>query len=189
MKIIDNLLPKQYETHLENLLLGTDFPWYLNSYTVQPGYETVLDERTIDVQQFTHRFFLYGEVLSPFYHELFPLLVLLEKETGKSYIDRLLRIKANLIPRNPSFPDGCYNPSHIDDHDSNETLLYYVNDSDGDTCIFNEKHGATSLNLKESCSPRKGRCVLFDSSYMHSSTPPRVSDSRVVLNFVFRRTE
>lgn len=189
MKIIDNLLPKQYEDHIESLLLGPEFPWFLNSTTVQPGYNPPTDERTIDVCQFTHRFFLYGEILSPLYSELFPILILLEKETGRSYVDRILRIKANFIPRNSTFPDGCYNPAHVDDHDSNETLLYYVNDSDGDTIVFNEKHAAKSLSFKESCSPKKGRCLLFDSSYLHSSTPPRIAEKRVVLNFVFRRAE
>jgi hypothetical protein len=190
MQIFDDLLPQQYQNHLENLLMGTEFPWFLNSFTVQPGYlERVpeVNQNILDVSQFTHRFFLYGKTISPLNSELFPLLILLEKETGESYVDRLLRVKANLIPKQPNFPVDYYNPAHIDDHDSNETLLYYVNDSDGDTILFNEKHGASDLTIKNRCSPKKGRCLLFDSSFLHSSTPPKYTEFRAVINFVFKR--
>ena len=90
--------------------------------------------------------------------------------------------------RNSQYPIGYYNLPHTDDPDSEtESIIYYVNDSDGDTVIFNEKPPAKDLSIKHKVSPKQGRLLFFDSSYYHSSTPPRNTDIRLVLNIAFKK--
>jgi hypothetical protein len=66
--------------------------------------------------------------------------------------------------------------------------LYYVNDSDGDTFLFNrtKKDGPipkdSELEILKRVSPKKGRVVLFDGSRYHSSSGPS-KDVRCIINF------
>jgi hypothetical protein len=186
--IIEDLLPSSYVDELETVMTGIDFPWFYQSYGTVYTKENI-DIKTIDVPQFVHSFYKEEMISSPFYPLVFPLLVLLEKHTGKTYRNRILRIKANLITKDALFPENCYHPVHIDDSNSNETLLYYVNTSDGDTFLFNEGENQYPLTLNQRISPSRGRVVLFDSSKLHASSSPRISSSRVVINIVFKKED
>ena len=47
------------------------------------------------------------------------------------------RLKANLMVKDKSYPDGSHNNLHCDVWSNKYvTVLYYVNDSDGDTVFF-----------------------------------------------------
>ena len=71
--------------------------------------------------------------------------------------------------------------------DAGEIFLYYVDDSDGDTFFFNEKFGASEYTVMNRYSPKKGKGVLFDNSIVHASSPPRLHERRMTLNFVFKK--
>ena len=47
-----------------------------------------------------------------------------------------------------------------------KVILYYVNDSDGDTLFFDNKD---KLNIIKRVSPKKGRVVHFDNNKLHAS--------------------
>jgi len=66
-----------------------------------------------------------------------------------------------------------------------------VNDSDGDTIIYNETADdiqnlpgldTSMLTIKQTVTPRKGRVVLFNGRRYHSSSTP-TTDKRCVINF------
>jgi hypothetical protein len=66
------------------------------------------------------------------------------------------------------------------------TILYYVNDSDGDTIIFNEKYNGNSLknySINKKISPQKGRCVMFRTNTFHSSGIPIKNLGRIIINY------
>jgi hypothetical protein len=80
---------------------------------------------------------------------------------------------------------------HVDFHVPHYTFLYYVNDSDGDTFIFNEKVNPAmgenqnypdKFTLLERVSPKKGDAILFNGLHYHSSSTPEHHDSRIALN-------
>ncbi len=81
-----------------------------------------------------------------------------------------------------------YDNPHIDIGYEHLVCLYYVNDSDGDTFLFNKtkKDGPISkdskLEILKRVSPKKGRAVLFDGSRYHSSSGP-TKDIRCIINF------
>jgi hypothetical protein len=102
----------------------------------------------------------------------------------------IYRIKANLLYKNSAFPENSYNPPHTDDVKSNfKSVVYYVNDSDGDTILFNESFTGQQLKnvtVTEKCKPKRGNFFAFDSNRFHASTPPRINDRRMVINFILR---
>jgi len=66
-------------------------------------------------------------------------------------------------------------------------VLYYVNDSDGDTIIYDQigqpnNIDKSALKIKQKISPKKGRCVLFNGKWLHNSSSPQNSP-RCILNF------
>jgi hypothetical protein len=193
MIIFEDIVPKPFQNDIEHHFLSGNFPWYLTKETVgNDPRSSFYDDKSLDCQQFVHLFFGTPDgIVSNNYFQATPFIVMLEDKTGRSFSDRLLRVKANLIPQS-NFPKGFYNPPHSDWGGENpdmetETLLYYVNDSDGDTLLFNEKPPTESISLMGKVEPKKGRAVLFDSNLLHCGTPPIVSQNRCVINFVFRK--
>jgi ectoine hydroxylase-related dioxygenase (phytanoyl-CoA dioxygenase family) len=60
-----------------------------------------------------------------------------------------------------------------------------VNDTDGDTIIFDEKYDASELELlnPKRVPPRKGKAVFFNGEHYHASCNPIKSKKRVVINY------
>ena len=59
------------------------------------------------------------------------------------------------------------------------SLLYYVNDSDGDTKFFDNDY-----NQIQSVTPKKGRSVFFNSNLLHAGSNPIKNDVRIVVNSI-----
>ena len=72
-------------------------------------------------------------------------------------------------------------------------MLYYVNDSDGDTLIYNEKtkfaacypDSEMKFTLKKKVSPKQGRVVLFNGIYWHTAQQPN-HNLRCIVNYDLR---
>ena len=98
-----------------------------------------------------------------------------------------------------SYPEDFHHPPHVDNSDENfrgETFLYFVNDADGDTFMFNEhydyvhkRYGPEGFNGNFTTQLRipaeKGKSVLFPLTQCHTSSVPRSGGPRITLNFVF----
>lgn len=98
-------------------------------------------------------------------------------------------------------PIGDYNPMdllHCDTIAEHIAMVYYINDSTGDTCIYNNIDGNNAETYKEnfnnvdynsyslltSISPKMGRCVIFDGKLAHHGNYPLNGD-RFIINFNF----
>ncbi len=103
----------------------------------------------------------------------------------------LQRIKVNYNPQvSKNYKNNCMHP-HCDMNKGGFTAVYYVNDSDGDTVIFNEKTMSPFLNreelsIKKRVKNKRGRLVVFNQDYLHAGMLPVSSDYRVVINFNFK---
>jgi hypothetical protein len=86
-----------------------------------------------------------------------------------------------------------YDNIHIDLAFEHLVVLYYVNDTDGDTFIFDKKsdyqninlasvENQNELNIIKRISPKKGRALVFDGNRYHSSSGP-TKDIRCIINF------
>ena len=106
------------------------------------------------------------------------------------------RFKVNLLKTEYFSKDRNDKDSiHIDRFYPHVSMVYYINDSDGDTRFYKLNNGSSEkfveyLSNKEydrfeeiqSVSPKRGRIVVFNGLIPHASTYPKYND-RYVLNF------
>lgn len=190
MKIFDNLITAEYQNEIENTLMDVNFPWFFFKYTTATDDNSVFvsSDKTTETPQFVHIFYMNENINSHYIHNLIPIITAVEEKIGRNLFDNMIRFKANLVTKHSSYPVGNYHLPHTDSYDcETESILYYANESDGDTYIFNEKPPSKELTLKQKIQPKRGRIVFFNSSYYHASSPPRDHDIRLVLNIVFRK--
>jgi hypothetical protein len=188
-------IDKDYADILSELMLGDEFPWYWNSGTLYPETDDgcVIDSKTKDSHQFTHTIYLNNQPQTEYYHYFTEMVHYLEPHIGK--IKRVIRIKSNLMVGDGAYPEGLYNGPHVDYHGDNLlSFVYYVNDSDGDTVIFDEHldgnpHNLTELTEVDRQTPKAGSGIVFNSQRVHTSSTPRFTDRRVVINYVFEMYE
>ena len=194
MKIISDFLTKEYQDNIKTSALYC--PWFYQDNTCDfsyiPNYPKKIDgveETPFFVNMMVDDF----KVQSEYFKYFRPVIGALEIHTGRKYLDRLFRMKANLYTKQPNYK-GRYHTPHVDVYDEKtdtlgegEIFLYYVDDSDGDTFFFNERFPSSTVSIRDKIGPAKGKGVLFDLQTLHASSPPRQHEHRITLNFVFRK--
>jgi|TARA_R100001086_G_scaffold206411_1_gene122223 hypothetical protein len=124
--VVKNFLKKEDFTHLENVMHGEFFPWYLNSVArPKDGFH-----------QLVHIFY-NDTVNSPFFTELKPILDILKPH-------KLIRIKANILFQTPTLVEHGY---HVDMDEQHHTAILYLNSNNGYT-QFREGKKITSEKNK-----------------------------------------
>lgn len=159
------MIPENFQQEMEEFMLGWEFPWFHYANTNYASTNTADD----DTPQFCHGFFRDDQSNSKFM--AIPMVVL--KSVGVTQ-DQIIRVKANLMTREP---EQIVNPRHTDDEQEHIVLIYYINDSDGDTHIWLDDGSV------EKVSPKRGRGVLFPGHLLHASSTPVDHRYRMVLNF------
>jgi len=194
--IIDDFLPITFQKSIIDLLTGHEFPWTFFNYSVseyglQEHFYT--NDPTREHLQFRHGFVKDGKVTSEHYKYI-ELLKMIFEGHMRTKVNYIHRIKSNLLLTQKG---PFIQPPHVDvmdmlDGDTNclgyKTLIYYVNDSDGDTILYNEHFTGEPVGLvtkQQQISPKQGRAVIFDSNQIHSGSCPSVNDTRLVINCVF----
>lgn len=187
MEIIDNFLNIDDQEYLERLLLIEEqFPWYLahtSNYTLHT-YEDSIKENTglaneKEYHQFVHTFYSNKKINSPFW----PNIEKIFRSNKHVSINNFFRVKSNLNVQIIGATRKTHGVLHKD-HFKNDyfTILYYVNDSDGDTLLFNKQK-----NVIKNIRPKKGRAILFDSNTLHAASPPLNYKFRIVINCICQK--
>ena len=181
IKVYDNVFSEKEITEIENTF--TKMPWYLSTAdeyrTVSKNiYDQYNDGNTIESVQLTDFIFSNGKPNSPVYPQA---AFILEQFCIRKQIpiSKLIRIKANLQVQQQR-QENQYNTMHVDGYEAHLVLIYYVNDSDGHTIIFD-----SDKQIKERIVPKRGRCLLFSGNQLHSGQPPLTNKTRVVINYNF----
>lgn len=157
LRTTDGFLPREHWEGVQSLLLGNEFPWYLNSSTV--------DEEDGDPSnyQFVHGFYNNGMPNSGWMEMLTPLIAALDPLA-------LIRVKANLNPRTGR---TFQFPLHVDvPSEAVTTAVYYVNTNDGKT-VFSSGEFVESV---------ANRLVRFNAMVPHSGTTCTDQKVRCVIN-------
>jgi hypothetical protein len=186
VQVYDGFLEDDEMNDVLHIMTSDQFPWYINLTSNPDLFEKDGDEHTYEAFQLTHVFVRNDVENSGFARIAYRLL---ERFSQKSGIDisKLLRVKANLQYKRTD-ESGQYNTPHVDSMvRESKVLIYYVDDSDGDTFIFDRVlgDGQKHYRVTERVAPKKGRFVLFDNERYHAGTNPRVADKRIVINFNF----
>jgi len=187
LRIVDDFIDKDEQVSIRDLLLSGNFPWYFNKLNANMNDENVYNQSSETNPQFTHTFFhLDGPSTDEFYiDKINPLLNKIESFFS---LDRknLCRCKANILLN--SNVKEKYNIPHTDINNSKaKSIIYYVNDSDGDTIVFKENSNTIKkqLNIDVRVSPKMGRVLFFDSYNYHTSNCPNEYKYRVILNTIY----
>jgi len=174
IRIFDNVLNNSESDKLLSLCVRDDFPWLLKK-------ELILFP---DYQQYEH-FQLYHslydmnfdkKIRSIYYPTFVPIIqsfISLSKTTA-----RLYRSKLNLL-HNHYLSEKGSNPVHVDLEIPHMSMIYYINDSDGDTVFYENDKEIQRVQ------PIKNRLVVFEGPLRHCSNHPKNHEHRFVLNAVF----
>jgi hypothetical protein len=188
---IPKLLPNSFADELENHLMGYQFPWHYNAGV---SYDKLLTEKFIehdpmikDVDGFVNPLFINGHKTSAYADLLKPMIYFLEEKTNVA-VREVLRIRTIWINKNSNFGD-FYNVPHVDDPQPHNTMIYYVNDCDGDTILFKEFFSGqldyTKKTVERKIQPCKNKCVVFNGLRYHTGSVPKYNH-RVIININFR---
>jgi hypothetical protein len=166
---------------LEN---GEDVFWLFVNRT-SPLTDTYANEDNLTLETFQ----MISPVIpgSPIYYEVMNIFhKFLDKHKIK--YKEIHRIKFNLVPQNARYPDDKYHTPHVDTDKPHKVFLYYINDSDGDTFMFNEVYAGShtdSFTVNKRISPKAGKAIMFDGLTYHASSSPKQSPYRCILNIDF----
>ena len=200
-KSISNILPKSLEDDIIKLIENDYFPWfYRDAISLASTPEIDIDMPKWDSSKVTVPHGLthgvYDEengINSNFFAAARSVLYFLEKEENFE-IESLIRIRIRRTLPVEGHTKDHYNLPHVDfyDREAFTTFVYYVDDSDGDTIIFDQKHtvgsnASKTQVLKEvyRSTPKKGYGLLFDGLQYHAGNSPVDYKTRTIINFDF----
>lgn len=191
-----DILTKEQHKSLYDLVTGLDFPWYY-----QPNIAYINNPNAEANQNLCHSFGLThtvwdiekGKVSEVLSH----MALIAESFTQLSGIkpNNFIRIKINLQTPIVNNDSNKYNGAHVDRYTPHSSLIYYLNDSDGDTFIFNEVFDEADSTtwpqnviptIKERVTPVANSLYYLDSGLIyHSSSNPINNNRRYTINFNF----
>lgn len=190
-KDIENLhrAVKYIIMRIENLLGPNHYGW-LSSKLDSPAINWYYAETTANYNDnllpfhssFSHLIFKKDRgPISDLFDCVMPILTTALDQQQKSLKD-LLRIRMGLITRVPS---EVIHAPHKDDTIPHTTGLYYLNDTDGDTVVYNETKESEQYTIKEKLPPHINTWHQFDGAHYHSSSAPTKHEKRIVITYNF----
>jgi hypothetical protein len=188
IEVFDNVISKDYQDYILHLVNEEDFPLYFRPNIVTHDYET----EPLNIHGFTHQLFENNKSVSPYFSTIYPMVLSITEKTGIKF-NCLDRMRFNFVLGN-SDSKLDYHMPHIDNYSPHLVAIYYVNDCDGDTVIFNEMLKEPSYtqdemilhknqwSIKQRVTPKKGRILIFDGRYYHASSYTKTQPYRCVIN-------
>ena len=184
MKVFDNIISKKDQKFIKNNLLdNANFPWsYVsdvskkdNTHQRRPGFKHIFKN----------------------YNLIEPILVNTRAKLNKVLYakDEILEARSFLqLPLDKNFIGKGVDTPHLDRTEPHLVVLYYVNDSDGDTIIYDYKSKDENdipyfEDIKElkRIKPKQGRVVVFNGLYWHTAEQPK-NDIRCIININLNET-
>jgi len=196
--VIDDFLPSNQADELCEWLISPGEQWVFNPATciLKDFYEQkTIDDNCREYLQFGKNFIKYNDDnFIEFQDEnkisihdtpenmkkVFYVIEEFNKRFNMNEI-KIFRAKANLLTQYQNNKKEYYNTPHVDMKFPHHVLLYYINDSDGDTILFKDR------KIWKRISPKKNRLIMFNHKILHSSSHPLESAARVVLNYNIKK--
>jgi len=177
--VFDNVLDNHLVDEMERELSSPNFPWFFAQSTVIDPEEHIR-KYCIDKHQFTHVMFYENKINSVYYDLAMKLI-----EPLNLKYKSIKRIKANFVS-NCGFNDyNHFQPIHVDGGEDEMTLLYYANESDGDTWFFEKMGKNIDKRVIDKVYPKRGRAIWFPSNIPHAGSHPINYETRFVINYIF----
>lgn len=194
--IIDNAVSIFFSDEIEKLLLEKDFSWYYRDDITYPN--SALEK----INQLHNKRSGFGNLMYDVnggignFYSFFTPILLQGLEKTNLHLTQITQVRSFLsLPL--AITGSRVDKPHIDNPRPHMVGLYYVNDSDGDTVIFQEsynymfdnfndlkKFDVDNMPVLKSVTPKKGRLVIFNGKQYHASTQPTIGP-RCIINFNF----
>jgi hypothetical protein len=197
--VIENCIPKNLQDAIEEFYFSDRYVWLEKTGKHQDlisGKKLTTGLSRIKIED--------GLVCNPLELELFePVLKNSLEQIEVSYTSEKI-ILGRVLMQEPK-ENNFRNNVHVDTDKKCYTLLYYVNDSDGDTLFFDkttkdypyseyntsrflpdwsERQKEIFTEIVYSKTPKKGTAVAFDGSIYHASSSPTLG-RRCIINFCY----
>jgi len=199
IKIIPNIINKKQQNYLNKIIQDNNFPWYYYDNVIEGRNNNYKKYKNItETYAWIHTLFFLPKGINSDYFDDFKIILSAFEKKEKVKIQELLRIRIRRTMQHSNHDLEKYNYPHVDikDETNYKSLIYYVEDSDGDTFFFDktyQKGDPTFLDkgyktLKR-VSPKQGKAIYFDGNIYHSGNNPVKYDKRTVINFDFKIQE
>lgn len=175
IKVVDNFLPEGTFKSLRDTLLGK-IPW-----TYLPGSVIKSNENDLGNFFFTHNL-----------NDNKPLINFFEEKINQEFlIDKKIFIQKCVVNLTTLSKHGFHADAHIDRVEDHYVLILYMNNTDGDTIIYDELWDNSkpeqykdkeTLKIAKIISPKENRSVFFDGRLFHSYYFPKQHNRRIVIN-------
>lgn len=179
-----NVVDKEYQDAIYKYLTDINFDWHF--------MEDATAELANTIQTSTPAFgnlIYYSSHENNPHAEFFKPLVDAILEQANLKLVKMLRIRAGFLLNTkyaiPSMPYK-HNTPHQDYNLDHYVACYYVNDTDGDTIVFNETTESEKYYPMHKCTPQKGKALLFNGLHYHASSCPKMFTKRLVITINFR---
>lgn len=178
----DNFLNEFTINEIENIFKSNDNRWGYSPTTLEQDYynynEIIHTEEFSDTQYF-HMSPDPGSRALEFAN------IVVNEFTKKHGIKNfnISRIRFNVTP---TVDKSFVTRPHVDWSEPHLVLLYYVNNSNGDTIIYDQKYDGSNItetSIFKQISPKRGSAFIIDGSHYHSLVVPQNGDLRKVINF------
>ncbi len=183
---IRNAIPEVLQDHVEQLITAPTFPWF---YIDDVSFPQVLPGEHYKQPGFNQTCLQDGNAADEFaaFSFLMPIF-------RQHYIDNYKGEAVNLQPWRfrigMNIPgEALHNNPHVDHTadlapriKTNVVALYYVNDDEGDTFIFNETAPSTCYTIKHRVKSERGKLLFFDGNHYHASSPAKSTKARFVIS-------
>jgi hypothetical protein len=192
VEIIDNFLLEEDYLQIKKIVFGTEFLWnYTEAVSAPPeAWLGVTDPNCKETDGFYHNVINtkigYSNPSASIFEKFF---VGLDNLGYKP--DDLIILRLSMKFPKQGFSKESYQLPHVDLYDQrHDTLIYYFNDSDGETRIFDQKFNgeeSKEFTVNARVKPVANRLLIFDGLQYHTASNPIETNRRVVLNVNLKR--
>jgi hypothetical protein len=183
-----NVLTQSVFNKVRQAVMAPETPWY----SVSTDY---YNAQTPDhySHSWAHLAFSDGVANSPL-GELLHMAALSALDNTGQEVGEIVRIRLGL---HTISPQTRYGGAHVDYNLPHRVALLYLNDSDGDTLVFNEKYDPNSnadtyhyfqdqyqgkASVIHRSTPAANKMIWFDGMHYHSSSSPTTVAKRITIN-------
>ena len=191
VEVYDDFISTEYFDQLQNFVTSPYQTWY---------YQNNIDSNNLLNQGLGKHGFNFWVVNSPNNFTdnyvsgmLNTLLMEMKKVTG---CKNILRSRLDMTLHKHG--DTKCSP-HVDNNNPHISTIFYFNNSDGNTVIYNEnfyggddvdssrmiQENNAKLTIRKEIEPRENRLVVFDGLHIHSGHFPSKHNTRIILNSNF----
>ncbi len=172
---LDNFISDNIHQHLMSIINDYEnFAWY---------YQESIVNGIKDSGGFSHLVIVDDKANSPSYNDFMIIFDVLKNRTGID-VTSVIRFRIRMTLADDGFARN--NHPHTDHTFPHTVLLIYMNESDGDTVIYDKVLGddISEMNEVTRFSPKAKDAIIFDGLRYHSGAVPS-KGRRIVCNIDF----